>query len=172
MSRNYSFEALAEATNTDWNAGRGELNAALKSIKDQCEIEDDYLLADEIHVRAKLYRQVMGEAILTPNALAKHWSRVYEEVESRRFVNQANQAARYEACATCQGDRFVVVSLRKPVTTAWMEEHGVLADESQMIEEMAPCPDCNPNVNTSFHRPDGTQFRGPDPARVREMMSR
>ena len=83
-ARNYSFEALAEVTGTDWNVGRGELNAALRDIKLQAEIEDDYLLADEIHARAKMYRAVFEGAALTPNALAKHWTRVFEETKPRK----------------------------------------------------------------------------------------
>lgn len=170
MARDYAFEALAEVTNTDWNAGRGELNAGLKSIKEQSEITDSYLLADEIHKRAKLYRKVMPEVMLTPTALAKHWARVYEEMESRRFVDTTNVAAKATACDTCGGDRFVLYSTRKPVTTAWMEEHGIKASETDMLEEYAPCPDCNSTADTSFHRPDGSQFRSPDPGKVREML--
>lgn len=169
--RNYSFEALAEVTNTDWNAGRGELNAALKSIKDQCEIEDDYLLADEIHARGKAYRKVMGEAILTPSALAKHWARVFEELETKRFIESANQVAAPVRCETCDGDRFVVYATRKPTQTQWMKEHGIEANESEMIEEMAACPECNP-TDVSFHRHDGSRFMPPDPAKVRERLTR
>lgn len=170
MSRDYAFEALAEVTNTDWNAGRGELNAALKSIREQSEIVDAYLLSDEIHKRAKLYRTVMPGVLLTPTALAKHWARVYEEMETRRFIDSANVAAKFTPCETCDGDRFVVYSKRKPITTAWMQAHGITADESELIEEMAPCPDCNAGVDTSFHRPDGSKFRSPDPGKVREML--
>lgn len=169
MERNYSFEALAEVTSTDWNEGRGELNRALKSIREQAEIEDDYLLADEIHTRAKMYRQVWPELTLTPNALAKHWLRVFEEADKKpaQLTNQSVDVA----CATCSNDRFVVVSLRKPVQTPWMKEHG-FEPSDQMIEEMVPCPDCNADANTEMRRFDGTLVRSPDPARVREMMSR
>lgn len=90
-SRNYPFEALAEVTNSDWEASRGELNVALKSIRAQAEIDDDYLLAAEINERAKLYRQVMGEdVLLTPTALAKHWLRVLQESETRRRTRGVN----------------------------------------------------------------------------------
>ena len=82
--RDYAYEALAESTGTDLKEGRGALNAALKSIKDQSGIEDSYLLADEIHQRAKMYRQAMPDVMLTPNALAKHWLRVYQEVEKKK----------------------------------------------------------------------------------------
>lgn len=80
-TRNYSFEALAEVTGTDWNVGRGELNAALRDIRKQSEVTDDYLLSDEIHSKAKLYRQVYEGAALTPTALSKHWTRLPEEAK-------------------------------------------------------------------------------------------
>ena len=88
MTRDYAFEALAEVSGTDWEVGRGKLNAALKSIRAQCEIEDSYLLADEIHERAKMYRALFPNAALTPTALAKHWKRVFEETQRRpKFSN-------------------------------------------------------------------------------------
>lgn len=83
MSRDYAFEALAEVTSTDWETGRGQLNAALKSIRTECEIEDDYLLAAEIYERAKMYRVLFENAVLTPTALAKHWKRVAEAPKVR-----------------------------------------------------------------------------------------
>lgn len=82
--RDYAYEALAEVTGSDMNEHRGQLNAALKSIRAQAEIEDSYLLADEIHARAKMYRSVFENAALTPTALAKHWIRVFEETRPRR----------------------------------------------------------------------------------------
>lgn len=82
--RDYSFEALAEETNTDWAEGRGQLNAALASIRRQSEIEDDYLLSCEIHDRAKMYRALFTDASMTPTALAKHWLRVKEETSRKR----------------------------------------------------------------------------------------
>jgi hypothetical protein len=82
--RDYSFEALADVTNTDWNEGRGQLNAALASIRRQCEIEDDYLLSCEIYERSKMYRTLYSDVSLTPTALAKHWIRVKEETKKVR----------------------------------------------------------------------------------------
>jgi hypothetical protein len=79
--RDFAYEALADVTGTDWTTGRGELNAALKSIREQSEIEDSYLLASEIIDRAKMYRVAMPDVILTPSALAKHYLRVRQEVE-------------------------------------------------------------------------------------------
>jgi hypothetical protein len=82
--RDYAFEALADVTNTDWNEGRGQLNAALASIRRQCEIEDDYLLSCEIYERSKMYRTLYSDVSLTPTALAKHWIRVKEETKKVR----------------------------------------------------------------------------------------
>ncbi len=160
MARDYAYEALAEVTSTDMSVGRGQLNAGLRDIRSQAGIEDSYLLADEIHERAKLYREVMPDTMLTPTSLAKHWTRVKEESAERHKPRGTNQHSTSE-CATCSGDRFVVVALRKPQTTQWMQEHNIVADESQMIEEMAPCPDCGAVV-------PGTM----DPGRVREMLRR
>jgi hypothetical protein len=154
--RDYAFEALAEVTSTDWNEGRGELNAALKSIREQSEIEDGYLLAAEIHDRAKMYRQVFADAVLTPTALSKHWKRVLEESDRPKGSNLHADLG----CQTCGGDKFVLVNLRA------VGDKDVTAVN---FEEWAPCPDCN-HSDVSFWRPDGTKFRAPDPGRVREMM--
>ena len=79
--RDYAYEALAEVTGTDPQVGRGALNAALRDIRAQSRVEDSYLLADEIHAQAKLYRQVYEGAALTPTALSKHWTRLPEEAK-------------------------------------------------------------------------------------------
>jgi hypothetical protein len=97
--------------------------------------------------------------------------RLADVLEVIRVMTPAVPPARFAECETCNGNRFVVVYLRKPVTTKWMEEHGIQADEEAMIEEMAPCPDCNADANTAFRRPDGTETRTMDPARVRELLA-
>ena len=150
-ARDYAYEALAEVTSTDWTAGRGELNAALKSIREQTpELEDSFLLAAEIHDRAKAYAVVMGEGILlTPTALAKHWQRVVEQAPKPTYTPPSS-----DVCETCAGDKMVVFRTR--------------ADGS---EEMAPCPSCNVNADAGFWRHDSTRFQPPDPARVRERMT-
>lgn len=165
--RNYSFEALAEVTGTDWKAGRGELNIALKSIREQCDIPDDYLLAAEIHDRAKMYRQAMPDVMLTPTALAKHWKRVFEEAERPKGTNLSVVGE----CQTCGGDRFVVVATRKPFVSPWMTERRI-KPQNLASEEVAACPDCNAAADTSFRRFDGSLFRSPDPALTREWMKR
>jgi hypothetical protein len=83
--RDHAYEALAEVTATDLEVGRGPLNAALRDIRAQhpalASTSDSYLLAAEIHERAKLYRQVFEGVSLTPTALAKHWTRLPEEAK-------------------------------------------------------------------------------------------
>lgn len=79
--RDYSYEALAEVTASDPSVARGQLNAALKAIRDQEPEVDDYLLSCEIHERAQMYRAVFSNAALTPTALAKHWQRVLAETK-------------------------------------------------------------------------------------------
>ena len=167
--RDLAYEALAEVTGTDMEGGRGELNVSLKSIREQSGIEDSYLLAAEIHERAKSYRAVMGEGILlTAPALAKHWQRVAQEVERPKGTNLNAPAT---VCATCGGDRFVPVQTRPVTASVWMREHGIEPPETEGIEEMAACPDCNP-VDTTFTRFDGSKARALDPAKVRELLGR
>ena len=167
--RNYAWEALAEVTGTDWVAGKGELSIGLKTIKAQCPELTDYALADEIHRRAKMYRDVMGDEImLTPTALAKHWKRVLEESQPK--VRGTNRHSGHEDCEVCGGHRFVVVGKRRPTDTAWMQQHSIKADPDAWIEEMAPCPSCNEGCDTGFWRFNGTKFESPDSARVLELM--
>ena len=167
--RDYAFEALAEVTGTDWNAGRGELNNALASIREQSGIEDSFALSVEIHDRAKMYRGIWPELTITPSALAKHWKRVAEE-SSRSSPLRTNVHAPVTECATCGGDRFVLVATRPVVASQLMRERGLEIKGDAVHEEYAPCPDCNDKANTSFPRFDGSYARSLDPARVREMM--
>lgn len=60
-------------------------------------------------------------------------------------------------CKTCDGDRMVVYSLRT----------NTYNGRSAEVEEYAPCPDCNADANTLRHG-----FRSPDPAQVRERLTR
>ncbi len=168
MARDFAFEALAEVTGTDWNTGRGELNAGLKSIREQTEVEDPYLLGDLIHTRAKMYREVMPDVMLTPTALAKHWRRVLEESAHRNRTQSTNRTVNTE-CQTCGGDRFVVVRLRAPSKSAWHLEHGTEPSKTEFYEEMAPCPDCNPIEITYWV--EGRKFRSMDAAEARKAMA-
>lgn len=157
--RDFAFEALAEVTSTDWEVGRGELNSALRSIKEQePEIFDNYLLSVEIHDRAKLYVELMGEGIpLTPSALAKHWKRAKEQQPKAPVPTYQSLGTEYTPffCSTCEGHRMVRV---RPAP-----------DEDQSLDQYAPCPDCNQSANAGFWRWDGTRF---DPPRADEVKAR
>ena len=133
--RDLAFEALAEVTNTDWNVGRGELNAALKQIRDQEPTEialDGPLLAGLIYDKARAYREFMGEGIaLTPTALAKHWQRVQAQAPGPyRTISPSPGAGGSARCGTCNGDKLVLVRLRPSLNPV------------SGYEEYAPCPDC------------------------------
>lgn len=82
-----------------------------------------------------------------------------------------NLVAPDRPCDTCDGDRFVVVSRRRPAQTAWMDEHELQANVAHLIDEYAPCPSCSGGTNTAFRRSDGRLIQCPDPAMTRKMMT-
>lgn len=187
-ARDLSFEALAEVTSTDWTVGRGKLNEALSGIRVQMPDVEDAELATEIVYRAKLYRRLMPNALLTPLALNQHWKRVLEENE-RAQAQATNQSTPASDCATCGGIRFVVYALREMPVTDHMKRLKKLGSKEpphgsefpsptgekggfpglDQIEEYARCPDCNEG-EIVFRRYDGRLMRSPDPASVRARM--
>lgn len=156
MTVDYAYEALAAATQTDMTHGRGQLNAALKAIREQTTLRDADLAA-EIEARARVYRQMMSGAVLTPPALAKHWLRCQPSSQPTQATNRSVTVR----CEICGGDRFVTYSMRRPEQSVWMREHGIEPHHDRLTEEVAPCPDCNPIDDP----------RLPDPAQVRERLS-
>src|SRR3990167_172038 len=114
-----AYEALAEATSTDMNEGRGELNAALRSIKEQWGADAPEYLPSEISERAKLYKRAMPGVMLTPSALAKHWLRVYDMAQ-QKTPQATNQSASRHDCMTCSRHGFVVYQTRPFPQTDWM----------------------------------------------------
>lgn len=154
-----AFEVLAEVTGSDWTANRGNLNAALMSIRNQSGLDGEELVA-EIRTRAADYRTVFEGATLTPTALAAHWKRVREESERLHKPKGTNQHVSTE-CDTCDGDRMVIVQTRTDTYNG----------HSAQVEEYAPCPDCNPVVIT-MRRIDGHKISTPDAGAMREMMRR
>lgn len=168
-ARDLAYEALAEVTDADMAGSRGELNVALKAIKEVSGLTDNLELAAAIRDQALVYRKVMGpEVLLTPTALSKHWLRV--GAEARRMESRGtNQVAHRDECPTCQGDRFVPVALRSPAQSPWMAKHKLEPNPEEKIEEVAPCPTCN-SGQVTMRRFDGTLVTTPDPARVMEMM--
>lgn len=157
MTVDYAYEALAAATQTDMTQGRGQLNAALKAIREQTTLRDADLAA-EIERRARSYRVLMAGAVLTPSALAKHWLRCAEATQPTQQTNRSVSVT----CQTCGGDRFVTYAMRRPQQSVWMKEKGIEPHYDRLIEEVAPCPDCNPVDDP----------RLPDPAQVRERIAR
>ena len=81
-----------------------------------------------------------------------------------------NRSAKPTECATCGGDKFVVVRLRSPEQTAWMNDHGLKASRDSFHEEMAPCPDCNP-IEVIYHLVGGKKFRSMDAAATRQALA-
>ena len=80
-----------------------------------------------------------------------------------------NREAKPTSCVTCGGDRFVTVRLRSPEQTAWMNEHGIKANPKEFYEEVAPCPDCNPQEIT-YYTVNG-RFRSMDAAATRQALT-
>lgn len=164
--RDYSFEALVEVCGHSLSEittdERGRINAALKQLR---EVQpDDFLLADLIHERAKQYRDMYEDATLTPQALAGNWSQLPEQHAfwlRKQQAGRTNQAPTLGTCATCDGDKVVLVGHRKS-DSPHPDEPG--------FDLMAVCPDCNSGADAGFWRADGSRFFPPDPARVREMM--
>lgn len=159
--RDYSFEAMVEVTGAEISQltanERGRINAALKELR--VFIEDDYILADAIHEHAKAYKIVYPEIALTPQALTGSWSSIQEKAAAITKPRQTPSPSAAvpppgrRVCETCDGDRMVFTGTRNGT------------------EEYAPCPDCNSGASVDFWRADGSRFRSPDSATVRERMS-
>lgn len=72
-----------------------------------------------------------------------------------------NRSVRPSRCATCGGDRWIVVRLRSPETTLWMQNHGLNASTTSFHEESAPCYSCN--------RPAYDKIRGMDASLAQQL---
>ena len=166
----HAWDALVEVTNANPAQERGALNRALALIREattELEVSGEEL-ALMIRYQADLYREVFPEMPLTCSALAKWWGKL--DAESQRLREIASKKAdeleekrktkgvnlhRSSDCVTCGGDGWVVVRHRAPITTIWMEEHGVKLPNhpnDRGHEETAPCPVCNlaPPVMRNF----------------------
>jgi len=148
-----AYEALAQATSADMDGSRGELNRALKLIRDQTDAIGEHL-ASEIRTRAQMYRQQMPDVMLTPTALAKHWQRL-EETAARR-PHATNQSSAVTDCTLCGGDRMVLVQTRPAPNGAY--------------EEYACCPSCNRSDSSYYLM--GRKIQALDPDLVLQRMSR
>jgi hypothetical protein len=125
IERDISFETLAEVCGADitqlTSSSRGQLNAALRQLREAHPDLADLELALVIEDKAKAYRQVMPDVLLTPSALIKHWP----SLEAQRDRQQAYPEPRdpYD-CPTCDGLRLI------PATDVFVSGY-------------APCPSCN-----------------------------
>jgi len=105
--RDISFETLAQACAIDISqltkSGRGELNGALKQLRDALPDFSDLELSLVIEDRAKAYRQTMPDVMLTPSALVKHWAAL-EGVRARQETYPEHEPL---DCPTCGDLRMV-----------------------------------------------------------------
>jgi hypothetical protein len=76
--RDLAWEALVRETAANPAIERGQLNVALKAIREAAFTEGlmEEGLPEEIGLRAQAYRRTFPGLVLTPLALAKHWHRV------------------------------------------------------------------------------------------------
>jgi hypothetical protein len=166
--RDYAFEAFVEVTGADITAlladERGRINAALKQVRELNPGAESYALADEIHAKAKAWREVYPDTPLTPQALTGQWSSIMDKAREKRRservvappVPLSNEP--FLVCATCEGAKMVLVETRPSKNSV------------SPFEEYAPCPDCNSGAVADFWRADGSRFRCMDPATTRTRM--
>ena len=122
---------------------------------------DDAELAIVISSKAETYKRAFAGAMLTPTALAKHWPQLDAkliEQEAQKTTVVSNRIIYPSQCATCEGDRQVLVGYRPPFPTLWAIEHrskkhphlGLQHPDHRKhedgFEEYLPCPDCNPQA--------------------------
>ena len=109
--------------------------------------------------REELVRFDADVAVKAVAKLARELHRRPDLSDLLDLLKQMTPSLPKAVCGTCQGDLFVLVATRSS------------SNPESPTEEYAPCPDCNPHANTSFRRHDGSEFVGPDSARVRQMLS-
>lgn len=116
-----------------------------------------------------------GDEVMTTaeyETLREEWLDAGSPRKPESLPGDYGRPPQHPKCPTCHDDLFVVVGTRPTQTTRWMSERG--QEASGVIEEVAPCPDCNAEAydTATFHRHDGSVARVPDPGKVREMMAR
>jgi hypothetical protein len=124
-----------------------------------------------LYIRALVHydASIASRAIL--DAITYEWKMLPKVAEVVEVVRRAIPPPLPVQCETCNGHRLVVVATRLQEQTFWMKERGITPSDDP-YEEWAACPDCNTAADASYHRFDGTKFVPPDPAKVREMLSR
>ena len=88
-ARDLAWEALVRETAANPAVERGQLNVALKGIREAAYSEGltEEGIPEEIRLRAAAYRQTFAGLTLTPMALAKHWFRVMVQPEQPSTSN-------------------------------------------------------------------------------------
>jgi hypothetical protein len=89
--RDLAWEALVRETAANPAMERGQINVALKAIREAAFTEGlmEDGLPEEIGLRAQAYRETFPGLALTPTALAKHWFRVMVKRDARVTGQQA-----------------------------------------------------------------------------------
>ena len=84
------WEALVQETNANPAMERGKLNVALKAIREAAFTEGlhETSLPEEIRLRARAYRTIYPNLMLTPTALATHWFRVIQQPAHEQSASQ------------------------------------------------------------------------------------
>jgi hypothetical protein len=138
--RDLSFEALVEVTGANVSVERGALNAALHAIRSEMLDVPDEVLAEEIRFRARSYRKAMPGVILTPSALAKHWSRIVAEASDVK-PEIAKPLEGWSLCGLCGNMAVVFVA---------------------GSQDCVPCPECNRGRKTeiAYYGREGAYWEG------------
>lgn len=94
--RDLAWEALVETTHANPAIERGQLNTALRAIREASLTEGlaEESLPEEIRLRGRAYQAVFSGCALTPMALAKHWFRVLAQPIQSSPVEQALERLR------------------------------------------------------------------------------
>jgi len=132
--RDISFETLAQCCGIDLAqltaVSRGQLNAALKQLRDATPDYSDLELALVIEDKARAYKRSMPQVMLTPSALAKHWPQLDSLGESRNYP-----PTNPDVCPTCDG--LHLIPSKRPVDPGY---------DTAYIR----CPDCTGNKRSKL----------------------
>jgi len=166
--RDLSVEKLAEVCGVDIASldgqSRGQMNRALALMREASPDLADAELAMVIESKAASYLKVMGDALLTPTALAKHWAQLeglvaQQQAQRQATADRTNVPVDPSNCTTCGGHRMVLVFYRPPAGPSLLQEELRSKKHPHMglphpdhrrpqdgFEEWDPCPSCNPEA--------------------------
>lgn len=88
--RDLAWEALVQETAANPAMERGQLNVALRAIREAAFTEGltEEGIPEEIRLRCEAYRRTYPGLPLTPTALAKHWFRVMVQPQPELTAKQ------------------------------------------------------------------------------------